>query len=72
MSQNSLMLGDEPIQPTQSVEYVLETETQEDLPETQDSVTNYDIFDTTTLSTRRRLTQLSTTTTTAVISAGMS
>ena len=72
MSQNSLLLGDEPIQPTQSVEYVLETETQEDLPETQDSVTNYDIFDTTTLSTRRRLTQLSTTTTTAVISAGMS
>ena len=45
MSQNSISLGDEPIQPTQSVEYVLETETQEELPATQDSVTNYDIFE---------------------------
>ena len=45
MSQDSQSLGDEPIQPTQSVEHVLETETQEELPETQDSVTNYDIFE---------------------------
>ena len=45
MSQNTLSPGDEPIQPTQSVEYVLETETQEELPETQESVTNYDIFE---------------------------
>ena len=45
MSQNSQSLGDELIQPTQSVEYVLETETQEELPETQESVTNYDIFE---------------------------
>ena len=45
MSQNLLSLGDEPIQPTQSVEHVLETETQEELPETQESVTNYDIFE---------------------------
>ena len=43
MSQTSLSPGDEQIQPTQSVEYVLET--QEELPETQESVTNYDIFE---------------------------
>ena len=45
MSQNTLSPGDEPIQPTQSVEYVLETETQEELPETQESVTHFDIFE---------------------------
>ena len=45
MSQDSLSLGDEPIQPTQSVEIVFETETQEELPETQESVTNFDIFE---------------------------
>ena len=45
MSQNSLSPGDEPIQPTQSVEYVFETETQEELPETQESVTHFDIFE---------------------------
>jgi len=44
MSQNSMSLDYEPIQPTQSIEYILETETQEDLPETQESVTNFDIF----------------------------
>jgi hypothetical protein len=35
---------DETIQPTQSVEVVMETETQDELPETQQSVCNYDIF----------------------------
>ena len=45
MSQNTLSSGDEPIQPTQSMEYVLETETQEELPETQESVTHFDIFE---------------------------
>ena len=44
MSQNSMSLDYEPIQPTQSIEYILETETQEDLPETQESVTKFDIF----------------------------
>ena len=44
MSQNSMSLDYEPIQPTQSIKYILETETQEDLPETQESVTNFDIF----------------------------
>ena len=44
MSQNSLSLGDESIHPTQSVEYVFETETQKELPETQESVTNFDIL----------------------------
>lgn len=35
---------DETIQPTQSVEVVMETETQDELPDTQQSVCDYDIF----------------------------
>jgi len=35
---------DDTIQPTQSVEVVMETETQDELPDTQQSVCNYDIF----------------------------
>ena len=34
----------EAIQPTQSCECVLETETEEEIPETQESVSNFDIF----------------------------
>lgn len=43
-SNNSLSLDYEPIQPTQSLENIMETETQEDLPESQETVTNLDIF----------------------------
>lgn len=35
---------DDTIQPTQSVEVVMETETQDELPDTQQSVCDYDIF----------------------------
>ena len=41
---NSMSIEYEAIQPTQSCECVLETETEEEIPETQESVSNFDIF----------------------------
>ena len=41
---SSLSLEYEAIMPTQSVECVPETETQDEIPETQESVSNFDIF----------------------------
>ena len=35
---------DDTIQPTQSCEVIMETETQDDIPDTQHSVCDYDIF----------------------------
>ena len=41
---SSLSLEYEAIMPTQSVECVPETETQDEIPETQESVSNFDLF----------------------------
>lgn len=41
---NSMSLEYEAIMPTQSIECVPETETQDEIPETQESVSNFDIF----------------------------
>ena len=41
---NSMSLEYEAIMPTQSVECVPETETQDEIPETQETVSNFDIF----------------------------
>ena len=41
---NSMSIEYEAIKPTQSCECVLETETEEEIPETQESVSNFDIF----------------------------
>jgi len=41
---SSMSIEYEAIMPTQSVECVPETETQDEIPETQESVSNFDIF----------------------------
>ena len=41
---NSMSLEYEAIQPTQSTECVKETESQEDFPDTQQSINDYDVY----------------------------
>ena len=41
---NSMSIEYEDIKPTQSTDCVLETETQDNFPDTQETVCNYDIF----------------------------
>ena len=41
---NSMSIEYEAIMPTQSIELIPESETQDEIPETQESVSNFDIF----------------------------
>ena len=41
---NSMSIEYEAIKPTQSIELIPESETQDEIPETQESVSNFDIF----------------------------